>query len=625
MIPDGFGYRQQQNDSHVLLAAGAMILSILLHVVVLYCCSGWSVVNRVSRVRDLPSEERVPPMRVGVLTSDPITLTDEVKGERQKPAETPVDINSKVDALSQEVNPALTTPQPIAREALSPDTMAARMQPQSLDATPWMPRQEIAQIFDRKVQDEVATLPRLEIPLVERIQKAPDIVPSIDPSGRELGKTLEPLRPTLSTGPLSTEVVKSSFALPPPDSMEKDATLARFGINALGLLGTNLSNRTNAPIPEPDRPKVETLTKDEQKAIQAQEKIESMREKAAYQSLDDQLAARLQTYPDPQNPAQVYFLVSISPRADKPIAVIPKDIAFVQDVSGSISEERLRYCRRALIQEVATLNPQDRFTVVSFRSTLERCFPEWAAVTPENIDRASAFIGEMRSRGMTDIFGSLRALLTLPRDPRRPLIICLITDGKPTTGLMQTASIISEFSNLNRGMMSIYMYGTVNSANARLLNMLTYCNRGSASIASFFQWDISESIVSMCSTFRDPILSDVSVVFDSASRAEVYPRRTTNLYKSTSLEILGSCPADTQEVVLQIRGLAGEKAYDSVVRLKLSEATVGAGEIKTRWANQKMFHLASLYALNPVERRPLLIDMQNLGKQFNITPLYNIK
>jgi hypothetical protein len=179
MIPDGFGYRQQQNDSHVLLAAGAMILSILLHVVALYYCSSWSVVNRVNRVRDLPADERVPPMRVGVLTSDPITVTDEVKGERQKPAETPVDINSKVDALSQETNPALTTPQPIPREALSPDTIATRMQPQALDATPWMPRQEIAQIFDRKVQDEVATLPRLEIPLVERIQKAPDIVPSI--------------------------------------------------------------------------------------------------------------------------------------------------------------------------------------------------------------------------------------------------------------------------------------------------------------------------------------------------------------------------------------------------------------------------------------------------------------
>jgi hypothetical protein len=82
---------------------------------------------------------------------------------------------------------------------------------------------------------------------------------------------------------------------------------------------------------------------------------------------------------------------------------------------------------------------------------------------------------------------------------------------------------------------------------------------------------------------------------------------------------------EAQELVLQIRGLAGEKAYDSVVRLKLSEATAGTSEIKTRWANQKMFHLASQYALNPLERRPLLMDMQSLGKQFNITPLYTTK
>jgi hypothetical protein len=39
------------------------------------------------------------------------------------------------------------------------------------DMTPWMPRQEIAQIFDRTVQDEVAALPRREIPLIERVPR----------------------------------------------------------------------------------------------------------------------------------------------------------------------------------------------------------------------------------------------------------------------------------------------------------------------------------------------------------------------------------------------------------------------------------------------------------------------
>ena len=125
---------------------------------------------------------------------------------------------------------------------------------------------------------------------------------------------------------------------------------------------------------------------------------------------------------------------------------MPKDIVFVQDASRSLAEERLHFCRDALNQAIRLLPKGDRFNVVLFRDDAEFCFQGWASPTDANIQQASAFIDAMKSRGDTDVFKSMQKILGLPRDPARPLIIVLVTDGKATKGLTESTRIIGEFS-----------------------------------------------------------------------------------------------------------------------------------------------------------------------------------
>jgi len=286
-------------------------------------------------------------------------------------------------------------------------------------------------------------------------------------------------------------------------------------------------------------------------------------------------------------------------------------------VSASISEERLNFCRKALASALETLNPGDRFNVIAFRDTFENCFPAWTEVTADSKAKAASFIAQLRSFGQTDVFGSLRSLMRHPRDPKRPMIALIVTDGKPTFGTTESAKIIGEFSKLNNGLLSVYMYGTHSKANGYLLDMLTYCNRGESTVLTGNRWDIPASMATVYEGVRNPVMGDVTVVFDSASRSEVYPKSTTNLYKDRPLEMLGVCPDTTDELVFQVRGLAGEKGYDSIFRLSLTRhAKLGSAAVRTKWAQQKMFHLVGAYSREAHQQ--LFAEMLKVHQQYGV-------
>ena len=635
MMPEGFGYQQRSSDRNWMLGSIAIILSTVFHVGIMYYFADLRLAQSaaISQIEhEYGTYRNTPPTYIETISDPEAATADKVPGERDTPSRGPIEVSDKVSELSQDAPPALVTPPPVPRNALSPDSLV-REAPREVDPTPWMPRQEITQIFDRRVQDEVVPKPRHEIPVIERVPQALDYVPSIDLAGRSFGKEPEPPAPLRPAEVFDTEIVKGTFAVAAPDSggITSEHTLAHLAKTGQGNVtpGTGGEGKTTLPPPAhiTDPEALRPMTETEKVVIETQRKIEEILNQVPYTPIDDQLAATLETYRDPQDPANVYFKVAIQPRADKQMHIIPKDIVWVQDVSGSMTDERMVFCRRAMTAALETMNPLDRFSVMAFRNNIITAFQGWEPVTQESIKKASAFIAGMRSFGTTDIFGSLKTLMTLPRDPQRPMLVLIVTDGKPTAGMTESSEIIGAFSRLNNGMVSIYMYGTHKDPNLYLIDMLTYCNRGTSEIVKGNRWDIPASMAQLYMGFRNPIMSDVSIKFDSSSKSEVYPLRTTNLYQDTPMEFFGVCPASETELLFQARGLAFDKGYDSVFRLPLSDAKPGKADIKALWARQKMYHLASIYSRDAKSKDDMLNAMRQHSQAFGIPMPYptNVK
>ncbi len=266
-----------------------------------------------------------------------------------------------------------------------------------------------------------------------------------------------------------------------------------------------------------------------------------------------------------------FFRIMIDPTAELP--VVPKDMVILMDASGSIANDRLRSCRAAAKEILRTCtNTRDRFNLVAFRDEFDYAFNSWQECNAESFERADKWLGKLVAHGRTDVFATIRSVLKLPRDPKRPIVAMVVTDGDANAGVSRTADILSKFTELNDGLVSVYMYGVKSTANRELIDVLTHGNRGESIIFEGYRKEAGSGIEKLSDRFRDPVLSDIRIVYTADSNAESYPRMIKNLYRGDTVEIVGRVPKRTRTVSFSLKGLNGPRAYEGFFSLTLSAA-----------------------------------------------------
>ena len=91
-----------------------------------------------------------------------------------------------------------------------------------------------------------------------------------------------------------------------------------------------------------------------------------------------------------------YFLLSLSPgREDAPPE--PKDVTVVLDVSGSMSGEKIRQAREALLNLLDSLSPQDRFRLIAFSNAVRPFELDWRMARPQFLDQAREWVAGLEA------------------------------------------------------------------------------------------------------------------------------------------------------------------------------------------------------------------------------------
>jgi len=266
-----------------------------------------------------------------------------------------------------------------------------------------------------------------------------------------------------------------------------------------------------------------------------------------------------------------YFKLLMTPRTS--LAPVPKDVVMVIDGSGSIGNDRLGSCRKAARRILRTCtNTGDRFNLVVFRNAFSYAFRSWRPCDAASFAAGDKWLSNQTAHGRTDVFSTISSVLTLPRDPMRPLIALVVTDGDANMGVSDTAEILSKFTALNDGLVSVYMYGVKSSANRELIDVLTHGNRGESFVFDGWRWSAGEGMEELSDRFRDPVLSDLRLVYASDTNAESYPRLLRNLYRGGTLECVGRVPAATREIAFSLKGLNGADAYEGFFKLPVETA-----------------------------------------------------
>ncbi|MHC4818854.1 MAG: VWA domain-containing protein, partial [Planctomycetota bacterium] len=313
------------------------------------------------------------------------------------------------------------------------------------------------------------------------------------------------------------------------------------------------------------------------------------------------------------------FLAVLSPVAEaKPEEILPKDVVYVLDVSGSMRGPKLEQAKAALRFGIRGLREKDRFNIVAF-STEARSFRRGLVdVDPEVKDAAVAWVDSLEAGGGTALDEALQVTLRRMRTGERLPIVALLTDGLPTVGLRDPLRIVKRVQEINRAQARIYVFGVGFDQNVAFLDRIARTTRAAREYITDGQDDLELVVSRFFKRIEQPVLSDIELNLGEGV-SEVYPRKLPDLFAGDQLVVMGRYDQPGPRTVWLTGRLQGKRMAYSYQGVLAERKEIRP--LPRLWAERKVeFLLEQLDLHGP--NRELVDEVVHLGKKHTIVTRY---
>lgn len=333
-----------------------------------------------------------------------------------------------------------------------------------------------------------------------------------------------------------------------------------------------------------------------------------------------------------------FFMARISPRlADVGNAVLPKNICFVLDTSGSMADDnKIGQARRALNFCIQTLGDEDRFNIVTF-ATEVRVFREmsWNEANETNKQAAREFIDGIKAVGGTDINAALQRALEMnpgrmsarQSNPIReswtdnPYFVVFITDGLPTVGVTDAPKILANISDLNpKAEARIFALGVGFDVNTKLLDRLADDNGGARGYVTPNE-DLELKLSAFYNKLANPVLTRLALAFQGISIHDVYPRNLPDLFKGSELVVMGRYSGSSERAHVELQGTRRGEPVKFHYPASFPSLAGGNEFVPRMWATQKIGYLLDELRLHG-ENREVKEEVIRLSKKYGVMTPY---
>ncbi|MCO4773830.1 MAG: VWA domain-containing protein [Deltaproteobacteria bacterium] len=299
-----------------------------------------------------------------------------------------------------------------------------------------------------------------------------------------------------------------------------------------------------------------------------------------------------------------YFVAMVAPQEETDDgAIVRKDIAFVFDVSGSMSGHKVDQARSALKGCLNLMNPGDGLYLLAFNDSMNP-FSNGVQELDEGLRReATSFVDGLGANGGTNIHDAMQTALNELAASERPTAIVFLTDGH---GSRRPADVLKMVETNNPGDSTrIFTFGVGHDLNASFLERLGTENRG-----GYTQIDgsvpIDQVVASFYAGIAKPVLTDLALDFGPDIVANrTYPSVLPDVYKGQRLVITGRYRG-AGPGTLTVKGLIGGEAKELALPVTfggadqdsaLNTAGVDLGNehpwVGRLWAKRRAEHLLS--------------------------------
>ena len=317
-----------------------------------------------------------------------------------------------------------------------------------------------------------------------------------------------------------------------------------------------------------------------------------------------------------------YFLLLASPGVEtKNAKVIPKDVVFVLDTSGSMAGAKLEQAKKALAFCVENLNDGDHFELLRFATEVEPLFNSLRDATKENRTAAQKFIETLKPMGGTAIDDALKKAVALrPVNGTRPYVLVFLTDGRPTVGDIDEKHILENATKSKTGLTRIFCFGLGTDVNTHLLDKIAEDTKAFSTYV-LPEEDIEVKVSSFFTKIKEPVLTSPALKFPESVRVtKTYPAPLPDLFKGEQLLVAGRY-SGSGDGAIQIEGsieggatgVTKKFAYDVKFPVESAENDF----ISRLWATRRVGYLLDEIRLRG-ESKELKDEVTELARKYGI-------
>nr|XP_058148593.1 inter-alpha-trypsin inhibitor heavy chain H3 isoform X1 [Dasypus novemcinctus] len=249
-----------------------------------------------------------------------------------------------------------------------------------------------------------------------------------------------------------------------------------------------------------------------------------------------------------ESPANVqvvngYFVHFFAPQG---LPVVPKSVAFVIDVSGSMAGRKIQQTRDALLKILEDMREEDYLNFILFSGGVTTWKDNLVQATPENLQEAKAFVKSITDQGSTNINdGLLRGIEMLNKareehkvPERSTSIVIMLTDGDANTGESRPEKIQENVRNAIGGKFPLYNLGFGTNLNYNFLENMALENNGFAR-RIYEDSDANLQLQGFYEEVANPLLTGVELEYPENAILDLTQNNYQHFYDGSEIVVAG--------------------------------------------------------------------------------------
>ncbi|MEQ8226074.1 MAG: VIT domain-containing protein, partial [Candidatus Eremiobacterota bacterium] len=168
------------------------------------------------------------------------------------------------------------------------------------------------------------------------------------------------------------------------------------------------------------------------------------------------------------------FMFHITPKIHYgPEEMLKREVIFILDRSGSMSDGPMEHAKKALKDCLKTLRQEDTFLIITFDNAVEAMSEKTLPFNEENLRLADTFLDGIYARGGTEILSAMKHALNIPAGKGFLRQIVFLTDGAVWDEESSLKEILKDLDNSR-----IFTFGIGPSVNRYFLSKIAKLGRG---------------------------------------------------------------------------------------------------------------------------------------------------